>query len=596
MNKQALLGYVLIAVVLIGWMWWTAPKQTAPLQDKNVTPQTVQKDSLPKSTTSSSSKISETTPSTSQSQQQDSLGKYFSSVSGKEKIITIKTDLYTAEISTKGGVIKQWTLEKYKTWDKHPVQLITTPQGDFSLLFGTTDGKLINTKNLYFTTSSSSSITLKDAEEYTLTLELPAKEGKILKVLRFKNGMYSFDANIKFVDMQNVIANYEYQLVWENSLKYTEYNSVDESNYAAAYSYSGGELTELNATSAGEIPTANSSGTTDWVALRTKYFSTILISDDNKTNGAYLEGRHLSAPNHGVIENYSIGLKVPYKNTANEETRFTVYIGPLDYSIVKDYNRSLEKIMSLGWVVVRPITQYLFIPLFTFLHSFISNYGLVIILFTILIKFALHPLTKSSMKSMKKMQKLQPMMEEIREKYKDDPNTMNVQIMKLYKDYGVNPAGGCLPFLLQMPILYALYSLFSSSIQLRQSSFIFWMNDLSIPDSIIEFSSALPIIGNHLSGLALLMGITTFIQQKMTVQDPRQKMLIWMMPVMLTVMFNNFPAGLNLYYFVFNLLSIVQQFYINKQHDNMPLQKVPQKKRGSFMERLAKNLPQQPKK
>lgn len=196
------------------------------------------------------------------------------------------------------------------------------------------------------------------------------------------------------------------------------------------------------------------------------------------------------------------------------------------------------------------------------------------------------------MKSMQKMQSLQPMMEEIREKHKDDPQKMNQQVMRLYKEYGVNPAGGCLPMLLQLPILYALWAVFSSAIELRQASFVWWISDLSVPDVITKLPFRIPIFNiNEISGLALLMGITMFVQQKMSVKDPRQKMMVWMMPILLTLMFNSFPAGLNLYYFVFNLLSIVQQGWVNKKHKNEPLRKIEQKKSSGWISKLAKDLP-----
>jgi YidC/Oxa1 family membrane protein insertase len=197
------------------------------------------------------------------------------------------------------------------------------------------------------------------------------------------------------------------------------------------------------------------------------------------------------------------------------------------------------------------------------------------------------------MRSMKRMQALQPLMNEIREKYKDDPQKMNQQVMNLYKEYGVNPAAGCLPLLLQMPILFALYSVFQSSIELRQAGFIWWINDLSIPDSILKLPFAVPLFGmTEVSGLALAMGITMFIQQKMTVTDPRQKAMVWMMPVMMTLLFNSFPSGLNLYYFVFNILSIGQQVWINKHHGNEPLRKVdPKKGSRGIMARLTRDLP-----
>jgi YidC/Oxa1 family membrane protein insertase len=250
--------------------------------------------------------------------------------------------------------------------------------------------------------------------------------------------------------------------------------------------------------------------------------------------------------------------------------------------------------MSLGaaWII-RPISEYVMIPLFNLLHIFIPNFGFVIIVFSIIIKVVLHPLSRSSMKSMKKMQALQPMMNEIREKHKDDPQKMNHAVMNLYKEYGVNPAAGCLPLLLQMPILFALYSVFRSSIELRQAGFLGWITDLSVPDIAFTLPFSIPLFGiRDMSGLALAMGLTMFVQQKMTVTDPRQKALVWMMPIMMTLLFNSLPSGLNLYYFVFNLLSIGQQVWMNKTQPDEPLRKVdPKKKSGGIMSRISKDLP-----
>jgi YidC/Oxa1 family membrane protein insertase len=261
-------------------------------------------------------------------------------------------------------------------------------------------------------------------------------------------------------------------------------------------------------------------------------------------------------------------------------------MGPLDYDIIKGFNVELDKMMSLGYEwVIRPISEYVILPVFKVLHMVIPNYGIVLIVFSILVKIALYPLTKSSMQSMRKMQALQPMMNEIREKYKEDPQKMNQQVMRLYKEYGVNPAGGCL--------LYALWSVFSSTIELRQASFIWWIQDLSVPDVVAELPFQIPLFGiDKLSGLALLMGVTMVIQQKQSVQDPRQKMMVWLMPVMMTLLFNSFPSGLNLYYFMFNVLSIGQQAWMNKQHKDEPIQKIePKKTQGGIFNKLSKNLP-----
>jgi YidC/Oxa1 family membrane protein insertase len=198
---------------------------------------------------------------------------------------------------------------------------------------------------------------------------------------------------------------------------------------------------------------------------------------------------------------------------------------------------------------------------------------------------------------MKKMQALQPKITELKEKFKDDPQKMNKETMKLYSTYGINPAGGCLPMLLQMPIFVALWGMFQSAIDLRQQPFVGWITDLSQPDVIFHLGYKLPIVGiQEISGLALLMGITTFIQQKMTVKDPKQQALVYMMPIMLTLLFMSFPSGLNLYYFMFNVLSIAQQYYINHKGGTVELVPVanPNKKKG-FMSKLMEAAEEQSK-
>jgi YidC/Oxa1 family membrane protein insertase len=269
-------------------------------------------------------------------------------------------------------------------------------------------------------------------------------------------------------------------------------------------------------------------------------------------------------------------------------------MGPMDYDIIKGFDRGLDHVMSLGaaWII-RPIAEYVMIPIFQFLHMIIPNFGVVIIVFAIIIMAATYPLTRSSMRSMRKMQKLQPLMEEVKEKHKDDPQKANAAVFNLYKEYGVSPAGGCLPVILQMPVLFALYAVLRSNIGLRQATFILWIQDLSIPDTVIHLPFTIPFFGiTALSGLALAMGLATFFQQKQTLTDPRQKSMVYIMPVMLTLVFNSLPAGLNLYYFVFNILSIGQRLWMNHGSKDEPLRKVdPKKRKPGLMERLTKDLP-----
>ena len=590
MDRQSILGFVLIFIVLVVWMWINnpPPKQgTAPPAKSQVKQDTVKVLDQPPPEKKPDSKPS------------DPYGKFFAArATGTERFYKVETPTFRAEISSKGGRIKTWELKNYKTWDGKPVQLVDyESNGDLSLLFTTADGRLINTKELYFDIlTPGDHVELGGNNfEFEIILSLPASNGgRLLKTLKFRNNVEGFTTDLKFVNLGDVIANYEYQILWEHGVRYAEHNSIDESSFAAAYAYAGKELTEIDATSPEKKVEKDLTGVVDWVATRNKYFAVALIPGQPVSSGAYLEGTHKIMPDNGATEIYSIALKMPFTGNAEENCSFKVFLGPLDLGLLRSYDANVESIMSLGWAwVIRPIAEYIMLPLFNVIHLAIPNWGIVIIVFSMLIKIALHPLTRTQMKSMKKMQALQPLMDEVREKYKDDPQKMNQAIMNLYKEYGVNPAGGCLPLLLQLPILYALYSVFRANIELRQASFVWWITDLSVPDIAVSLPFHIPLFGvKDLSGIALIMGVSMFVQQKMTVKDPRQKMMIWMMPIMMTLIFNSLPSGLNLYYTVFNILAIIQQVFVNKQHDAEPLRKVEPKKksRGAFFAKF-KDMP-----
>jgi YidC/Oxa1 family membrane protein insertase len=528
----------------------------------------------------------------------DSLGRYFSHLAKDgEKVLTIETDLYRAEVTTHGGQLRKWELKEYETWNGYPVQLIDLESGGaFGMLFVSTDGKEIKTSSLQFSSNYNpwERVELGGEEQHTVVFTLPISESqRLVKRLTFQNGTYACHAEIELQNLSAVIANYEYYITWDSPLPFAEHNSVDEATFATGFVYAGEELAEIDAGSLEETARLDINGVTTWVAARNKYFGIALVPHEGSSQGAYVEGTRRAAADHGVIEQYSLNLKMPFKGGASEKTSVNLFLGPLDFDVVKSSGKDLDQIMSLGAWIIRPISEYVMIPLFSLIHFFIPNFGLVIIVFSIIIKAALHPLSKTSMKSMRKMQALQPMMTEIREKHKDDPQKMNQAMMNLYKEYGVNPAAGCLPLLLQMPILFALYSVFRSAIELRQASFFGWITDLSIPDVAFTLPFPIPLMGtSDVSGLALAMGITMFIQQKMTITDPRQKAMVWMMPIMMTLLFNGLPSGLNLYYFVFNLLSIGQQMWLKKAHGDEPLRKVDRKKaQGGLMGKLTKDLP-----
>ncbi len=589
MDKRSILGFVLIGVVLMIWLYWNSGTQQKNLQNnmKKIDSVKIQEQSeqnnIPKDTSSKNNHAKDLTNSiTADSLQSDSLrmkfGTLFSpaAIGGKdtagEKIITVENDKVEMEFSNYGGGLQKYTIKNYQTWDKHPLQLVDWKKGkELHLLFTSKDGKLINTKDLIFKSDYPEwkKIDLKSDSSFKLvyTLMIPGdSSAKISKIYTFNNDLYEFDVTYEFENSNKFIADNKYQVVWESSLNLTEYRSDQEATYSEAFAYMGGELEKIDATKDGEEYKDDFNGNTDYVSSRNKYFGLFIIPKDRKGDGAYISGYHEKLKDNGAKENYSIAIKMDIKNDKVETSTFKILITPLDYSILKSYELDLEKTLRFSLdFIVRPIAQYIILPVFLFLHKIIPSWGLVIIIFALLMKVVLNPLTKTQMNSMKKMSALNPKITAIREKYKADPVKANQQIMKLYKEEKINPAGGCLPMLLQLPILYALFGVFNSTIELRNASFL-WIKDLSAPDVIMHLPFKIPLFGiDNISGLALAMGVTMFIQQKMTVTDPKQKAMVFVMPVMLTLLFFSFPAGLNLYYFMFNLFSITQQWWKNKK-------------------------------
>ena len=593
MDRNSTFAFLLIGVILVVWLYWNSP---TPEPQKPKTTTTLQQKDTAKAVV----------PVVAEEKKQEDVSPFGPS-NQAEKVVTIETELSRFELTNKGGRIKRVFLKKYNTWYfnntkdttfyKKYVQLVNTAKsgGDFNLIFVTKDGKLVNTSSLDFNANKNNSYyKLSGKDSLSIEYAFAGDNGKVIKKsFMFFGDKYDSKVDIVLENMQDMISSFRYDVVWQNGLNFVEENSTDEANYSHANVYTGEENVTVDASTLGEKVTKDINGKVDWVGVRNKYFAAF-ISPKNPSSegGAYVEGNHYNNK-YGTREVYSASVKVPFLNQKYQKDSFTLYVGPIDYYLLKTYNNNYESIFEFGnflglKFIIRPISEYIMLPLLRFLDSFIPNYGLVIILFTIIIKLALSPLTKTSLKSMAKMQQLQPMIAELKEKYKDNQQKQQQETMKLYQTYGINPMGGCLPMLLQMPILVALWSLFNVAIDIRQQPFMLWITNLSSPDIIFKLPFKIPFFNLDLvSGLALLMGITMFIQQKMSVKDPTQKAMIYIMPVMFTVMFMSMPSGLNLYYFVFNLLGIIQQYYVTHKHNLEPLVAVanPNKKKG-FMARM----------
>jgi YidC/Oxa1 family membrane protein insertase len=476
-----------------------------------------------------------------------------------EKLYKVESDLYGAVLSSKGATLVGWSLKNYKGPDDNDVQMLPrNTSSTLSISFISDQGDTIDTSHWSFTTNSPSSMRLPANSNSTIEFVCDiGNQRRIVKRFTFTPGKYQIGLEISLVNMGDLIADKIYFVNADDGLASTEKRLRDDMYYAKAAIAAGGEVNKRFKAN-GQVH--KETGDIDWIAVRTKYFVLAIVPQGKKGSSGQVVGDEIQTneSDRTKWKKYAISLTMPFLSSDLVQDNYLVYIGPLDQDIIKSYKIGLEDIMDFGFVIIQPFSKAILWSLKK-MHSFIPNYGIVLIIFSILIKLIVYPLTRKSYESMKKMQGLQPKLSEIKEKYGNDPQRLNKETMKLYKTEGVNPAGGCLPTLLQMPLLWGLFIVFRSTIELRGQGFVWWIKDLSAPDVVATLPFSIPMYGNSVCVLPLFMGATMLIQQKMTVTDPKQKMMVYFMPLFLTLLFNQFPSGLNLYYALFNLLSILQQ-------------------------------------
>lgn len=582
-SRTTTIGIFLILLVFFGWMIFNQPAPTTKPAAKPAAADTNKQTAPTAATAPAPTSIG------------SAVVKADSAVPETSK--KIETPLVTGTISSKGGSISSWVMKNYLTWDKKPLDLIdqslTGKHGDAQLRFVAADGKSVSTADLNFAIDNNETVTLKGSDTVKVTLKAAIDSSAyITKVFTFTGDNYTVGVEYHLSGMQQKITGYRYSLESSNKLPYVEEHSDLESASARAFIHTLGGKEEIDATDPAESVEKKINGDATYIASRVMYFVQALIPVSPRLESAEVSGRAHLLPSGKQTESYLLRATIPIGNANNDTVKANYYLGPLEYSRVSELKPSLDETMDFGWsFLVRPISIHLLYPIFMFLHGFISNWGIVIIVFSIIAKLLTYPLSTGQMKSMRKMQAVMPEVNKIKEQYKDDPKKLQEETFKIYRMYGVNPAGGCLPLLLQMPILFALYSVLVNVIELRQAPFTLWITDLSVPDKLIDFgSTAIPLLGNHISGLTVLMVITMVIQSLTTVTDERQKKLAYIMPILFMFLFNNLPAGVGLYYFMFNVFGIAQQFYNNKFLPPLDLEQMKNdaknKKTGGFMAKM----------
>ena len=469
----------------------------------------------------------------------------------EQTLTEIETNLYTAQISSyNGGSIQSFLLKDFLNPDSLQVNTIAqNKRNNLKVDIQDLNGDQIALDGNWVLISEPSRLNPDSNNLLKYSLEIfPNK--KIVKSLSFFPDSYAIHIEFDFSEIKDMIYR-DIRLSWNGGLATTEKDSIDDKTYFKTVVYQGKELEEFKVKE-NQRESKKLIGSTDWGAIRTKYFVSALIPNTPESiRFVELVGEYKNQ------EEYSLSFVFDYF----QETSFTLYLGPLEYEKVKALDVELDEIMDFGWSFIRPISKAVLFSLKR-MHDYIPNYGVVLIVFSILVKVLVFPLTKKSYQSTSAMQEIQPEVNRLREKYKNNPQKLNQATMQLYKTKGVNPLGGCLPMLLQMPLLLALFQVFRTTIELRNEPFIWWIKDLSSPDVIVNLPFTIPLYGSHIAFLPILMALSTYAQQKMmsgSIQQPQQKMMQNFMMVFFFLIFNNFPSGLNLYYTLFNILTIAQQ-------------------------------------
>ena len=635
-NKNTLIGFVLIAAILFGWMYFMSPSKEELAEQKRVqdsirlarmeqmaldSMRIAEQNAAQLAAMPSDTVQMEATDSLSLAQQQqnalrDKFGIFAVASQGEEQTWTIENKLQKLTFTNKGGFLKQVELKDYKTYDSLPLISFDPETAKFDLSFFA-QNRIVNTSQFYFQPYmngkpyTGGDMTVAEGDSVVFALRLPTdaadKYLEYVYTVRYDNYMMDFD--IRTVGLKDVIAsNADYMSIdWEVDLMKQE-KSTDRFAGESVYykSLTDKDVDHLNEQKDEEKVVNNK---LKWVSFKQRFFCNVIVAKEEFEN-AKMATRTYKTNNPRYFKSMSANIEVPYDiNAETNVIPMQLYFGPNHFKTLRSYGIGLQDQINLGNFFLIRWINYGVIAVFNWLSSYGWNYGIVILILTILIKTLLFPLAFKSYKSSAITRVLKPEMEAINAKYPKEEDAMKKQqaVLNLQKQAGVSPASGCLPALLQFPILIAIFRFFPASIELRQQPFL-WADDLSTYDSIIEFPRFLGM--DHLSLFTLLMTITTFIytyvnnKQMDYSSNPQMKPMKWMMylmPIMFFGIFNNYSAGLSYYYMLVNIITFIQMFIFRKMINEDKVRatieenkRKPQKK-SNFMKRLEEAQKQQAK-
>jgi YidC/Oxa1 family membrane protein insertase len=572
LDLKTLLGFGLIAVLLLWMIYNQSANRQEELKEKAKKEQIekAKQKQVPEQKAAALPQDSISKDSLRLAGLKSSLGAFAYSAtlpSAKENITEIKNELLTLRISNKGGYIKEANLNNFEQFSKGSqkrVELIKQNNANLNLQFKTQDNRILNTKDMYFEPTVTT-----EGQNQVLAMRLKAGANQFLEYRYvLKPNEFMLDFSIRTQGLAQVLdTSKPLDLEWQLKAFRNEKSVSYENRYTdLVYEYEGGKDDYLGQ---GKHESEKVEGVT-FVAFKQHFFASVLLTDTPFKTAELTSENLVNDDKTDTIFTKKFTAKMPLEFKGGEVSyNMNWYYGPADYKILDDYDRNLDEIMPLGWGIFGWINRFIFIPVFTFLSKFLP-YGIGIIIFTILIRLVMSPVTYKSYLSQAKMKVLRPEIQEINEKFKKDPMKRQQETMKLYSSAGVNPMAGCLPALMQLPVFYALFQFFPSFFDLRQKSFL-WATDLSSYDSVIHLPFYIPFYGNHVSLFPILASVAIFFYMKMTTGDqsmsapPQEgmpdmskvmKIMIYVSPVMMLIFFNNYASGLSLYYFISNLITI----------------------------------------
>lgn len=594
MDRNSVIGFVLLGALLIGYIFWNQKSTTEAKLEKarqdSIANLNKPKDQQVRTVDTASSPVLDSARLSSE------YGSFAAAAVGAEQTQVLENELLRIVFTNKGGEAKTIELKDFKTSEGKPLFLQAGSFNRTGLKIPLNNNQQLNTSDVYFTPGNiqqggdgSKSIS------YRLNTNQP---GQYLEyTYAIKPGSYLVDFTINLVGLQNTLPKGNISLQWNSQADRQEHDMNQERlNNQVHYRFADKEHDYFTLQNRSQEKLDRP---VQWVSFKQQFFNVTMLA--RKENFASAE-INTKVPESGNIVGQSMTtLTIPYNGAAAYSFPMEVYYGPNHYKTLKAMDIELEKIIPLGtgiFAFVKYVNKWIIIPVFNFLGGLTSNYGLIILLLTIFIRLIIAPFTYQSYVSAAKMKVLKPELDELRKKHGDDQQAFGMDQMKLFRSAGVNPLGGCLPALLQLPILVAMYSFFPSSIELRQESFL-WAKDLSTYDSIYNFGFNIPLYGDHISLFTILMTITSlilaFYNRGMTDQsNPVMKYMPYVFPVMLLGIFNSMAAALTYYYFLSNVISIALQWVIqtfiidhDKIHAKIQANKLKPAKTSKWSERLA---------